>query len=124
MGGVSTAFLCAYQLMSEVVSFATSGCSSLPNKKMSLPPLHHLDTDATSERNQLTDDCLNRHVLRQANRPGAQAPNQPFYYLGKVEPPSPHTYSLQYQLPPVSASAVVCTCMATLGVRCLPAAVA
>ncbi|PRW59440.1 DNA damage checkpoint isoform A [Chlorella sorokiniana] len=54
-------------------------------------------TDAASEKAQLTEDCLNQNVLRQAAVPGAQAPGDPYYHLGQIG--NAFTYRVPYQLP-------------------------
>lgn len=60
--------------------------------------------DAASEKAQLTEACLDQHVLRQAAVPGAQAPGDPYYHLGQTG--NAFTYRMPYQLPQASGAGV------------------
>lgn len=59
-----------------------------------------LRADAASEKAQLSEECLNQNIVRQAAVPGAQAPGDPFYHLGQTG--NAFTYRMPYQLPQVS----------------------
>lgn len=50
------------------------------------------------EEAQLTQDCLNEHVLVQANVPGAQKPGEQWFYTTPGDPMY-NEYTMYYQLP-------------------------
>ena len=50
------------------------------------------------EEEQLTQDCLNEHVLKQANVPGAQNPGDQWFYTTPGDPMY-NEYTMFYQLP-------------------------
>ena len=51
-----------------------------------------------SEKAQLTEECLEEHVLKQANIPQAQSPGEEWFYT-KPSDPSTTEYTMYYQLP-------------------------
>lgn len=51
-----------------------------------------------SEKQQLTESCLEHHVLKQANIPQAQRPGDEWFYTSPSDP-STTLYTMYYQLP-------------------------
>ncbi|KAL4448120.1 hypothetical protein ABPG75_005339 [Micractinium tetrahymenae] len=51
--------------------------------------------DVAAEQAQLTEACLDEHVLPQANTPDAQSPGQPFWYVPGIQ----FLFNMPYQLP-------------------------
>ena len=51
-----------------------------------------------SEKEQLTEECLDQHVLKQANIPQAQSPGEEWFYTIPSDP-STVQYTMYYQLP-------------------------
>ena len=50
------------------------------------------------ENEQLTEECLDEHVLKQANIPEAQSPGEEWFYTNPSDP-STVQYTMYYQLP-------------------------
>jgi hypothetical protein len=64
-----------------------------------------------SEKEQLTEGCLNQHILKQADIPEAQIPGEEWYYTSPGDPTTTE-YSMYYQLPEnLTCDGVTATCV-------------
>ena len=56
------------------------------------------DTAAENEKQQLTEECFDQHILKQAHMTGVQSPGDRWFYTTPGDPDFSE-YSMQYQLP-------------------------
>lgn len=83
----------------QIVQFTTQ-LSAFHRGRLGFRICKIVGTSIAAEQEQLSEDCFQQSVLKQANVPGAQAPGDPWFHLGRIETTgATTTFTASYQLP-------------------------